>query len=70
MRFWEIGQIWIFQFTKISQLPKIRPIANLLSSKLLRWKKENPKISQTPKNLPISNLIAKVQQLDWLKLEL
>jgi hypothetical protein len=39
---------WIFQFTKSpSQLPKIRPIANLLSSKLL------PKISQLPKILPI-----------------
>ena len=45
---------WIFQFTKSpSQLPKIRPIANLLSSKLLRWKLENPKISQLPKILPI-----------------
>jgi hypothetical protein len=40
--------------------PKIRPIANLLSSKLLRWKLENPKISQLPKNVPISNPIAKV----------
>ena len=45
---------WIFQFTKSpSQLPKIRPIANLLSRKLLRWKLENPKISQLPKILPI-----------------
>jgi hypothetical protein len=44
---------WIFQFTKSpSRLPKIRPIANLLSSKLLWWKLENPKISQLPKNLP------------------
>jgi hypothetical protein len=42
------------EFTKNpSQLPKIRSIANLLSSKLLRWKLENPKISQLPKMLPI-----------------
>ena len=45
---------WIFQFTKSPfQSPKIHPIANLLSSKLLRWKLENPKISQLPKVLPI-----------------
>jgi hypothetical protein len=45
---------WIFQFTESpSQLPKIRPIANLLSSKLLLWKLENPKLSQSPKILPI-----------------
>jgi hypothetical protein len=57
---------WIFQFTKSpSQLPKIRPIANFLSSKLLQWKLENPKISQLPKihpkNHPKSNPVAKVQ---------
>ena len=53
---------WIVQFTESnSKLPKIRTIANLLSSKLLRWKLENPKISQaqnspnSPKNLSISN---------------
>jgi hypothetical protein len=45
---------WIFRFTKSpSQLPKIHLIANLLSSKLLQWKLENPKISQMPKILPI-----------------
>ena len=50
---------WIFQFTESpSQLPKIRPMANLLSSKLLRWKLENPKISQLPKILPIHQKIS------------
>jgi hypothetical protein len=48
---------WILWHAGISnrvwKLPKIRPIANLLSSKLLRWKLENPKISQLPKNLSI-----------------
>ena len=48
LRFWEIRQILIFQ------LPKIRPIANLLSSKLPWWKLENPKASQLPKILPIT----------------
>ena len=50
---------WIFQFTESpSQSPKIRPIANLLFSKLLRWKLENPKISQLPKILPIHQKIS------------
>jgi hypothetical protein len=64
---------WNFQFTKNpSQLPKIRPIANLLSSKLQRWKFEIGKskylpIAQdspnSPKNLLISHPVAKFQFL-------
>jgi hypothetical protein len=52
----------------------IRPIANLLSSKVLRWKLEKSKIlsiaqnsPNSPKNLPISNPVAKVQKLSKLK---
>jgi hypothetical protein len=49
------NRVWILDFPihRQSQLPKIRPTANFLSTKLLRWKLENPKISELPKILPI-----------------
>jgi hypothetical protein len=55
-----------------SQMPKIRPIANLLSSKLLQYKLENPKISQFTKKSPNfqshhQSPISKVQKISNLK---
>ena len=85
LQFWEIGQIWIFQFTKANLY--------LVNYNGGNWKiQKSPnclKFSQLPKNLPITqkspnfqsnrqSLISEVQKLsnlegtlpqDWLKLE-